>query len=104
MIPLHARMVLVTNKNRFDFEDRFDGVTYRFPKNETVRLPFVCARHFFGYGLADKTDALRRNNWNNPVKGRGDGNVILNSFMIEEIATEGDGADNVPHGAAPPAA
>lgn len=56
-------MIFITNKNGFYFEDSYDGVLYRFNPGERVVLPTVAATHIFGFGLADKTETLKRQGW-----------------------------------------
>jgi hypothetical protein len=52
--------VFVTNRNPKPHRDRYDGKEYLFLPNEAVAIPVEAARHFFGYGLPDKTEALQR--------------------------------------------
>lgn len=58
--------VFVTNRNTFVHEDRFNGHPYVFPKGEKVLIPIEAARHMFGFGASDKTEALVRLGWANP--------------------------------------
>lgn len=50
----------VCNNGKADFQDRYDGVDYVFPKGQTVQIPPDAARHIFGYGEGDKSRAMRR--------------------------------------------
>lgn len=62
--------IFVTNTNNFVHTDSFDGVGYTFPPGEKVLMPIVAAKLFFGFGGADKTEALIRQGWANPLPGR----------------------------------
>jgi hypothetical protein len=55
--------VYVTNTNKFDHVDSYDGEEYVFPQGERVLIPADAAVHFFGRGLLDKSDALVRLGW-----------------------------------------
>lgn len=56
-------MIKVTNKNPFDFTDRYNGIDYRIPSGKTVALGEDAAAHFFGLGAADKIPYLVRQGW-----------------------------------------
>lgn len=112
--------VQVTNKNTFLHRDMWDGEYYYFPKNQTVEIPELAARHFFGYGLEEQpqdahlTDTLTRQGWNLPMHGKQafrwgveegqDGMELLKRFIIKPIETKrGRGAERIPHASAPAA-
>jgi hypothetical protein len=88
--------VFVTNKNSFPHEDRFNGHLYSFPRDEKVLIPIDAARHMFGFGAPDKTEALVRLGWANP--GPGDDNdagvkklakfVFTQAKVVEEPVDE----------------
>lgn len=54
--------VFVTNNNKEEHEDGFDGVRYKFPVGESVCIPVNAARHMFAYGgeLEEKKRAVAR--------------------------------------------
>ena len=57
--------IFVTNHNDFDYQDRFDGQDYFFPRGERVTIPVIAAEHMFGLGRSDKTENLVRLGWAN---------------------------------------
>lgn len=61
--------VFVTNKNAERHTDRYDGTDYDFPSGEKVLVSIEAARLFFGFGMADKTEALVRQGWANSEEG-----------------------------------
>jgi hypothetical protein len=61
--------IFVTNTNDFDWQDRFNGEDFFFPKGERVTIPIIAAEHMFGLGRADKTENLVRNGWANSEDG-----------------------------------
>ena len=61
--------IFVTNTNDFDYQDRFDGQDYYFPRGERVTVPMIAAQHMFGLGRADKTENLVRAGWANTSDG-----------------------------------
>lgn len=65
-------MIFVTNHNKFEHFDAFDGTEYHFPPGEEVEVDDAAAAHMLGYGRADKTENLIRLGWANkldPQKG-----------------------------------
>lgn len=44
--------VKVTNNNPELYEDRFDGILYRFAPDKTVTIPYEAATHIFGVDFA----------------------------------------------------
>lgn len=87
--------IFVTNNNDFLHTDSFDGSHYAFPPGEKVLLPVVAARLFFGFGQADKTEALVRQGWANPVPGRDPdegvrklANFVFTQGMVVEIPVD----------------
>lgn len=73
------------------FKDRYDGQDYEFPFNEKVLISEEAARHIFGWGLKDRTEALVRQGWaNDPLKVRWMGKfVFTNTKIVEEGTAEG---------------
>jgi hypothetical protein len=57
--------IFVTNGNDFVHTDAYDGVEYTFNTGEKVPVPRAAAEHMFGYGNANKTEALVRLGWAN---------------------------------------
>lgn len=53
-------ILYVANKGEKDFQDRFNGEDYVFPRGKTVPVPHEAARHIFGYGESNKARALTR--------------------------------------------
>lgn len=92
--------IFVTNNNSFIHTDSFDGVGYAFPPGEKVLLPIVAARLFFGFGSADKTEALVRQGWANPVPGRDEdegvrklANFTFTQGVMVEVPVESAGEE-----------
>ena len=55
MLDNPAAQVRVTNRNNiWKVVDRYGGVQYVFPPNETVLVAAEVAEHIFGYGLSEK--------------------------------------------------
>lgn len=50
--------IKVTNKNRIDLEDRFDGIRYVLPANGVKNVPYEAACHIFGVDFAPDEDGL----------------------------------------------
>ena len=44
--------VKVTNRNKFDIEERYDGILYTMASNKPVSLPYDAACHIFGVDFA----------------------------------------------------
>lgn len=68
-----AAQVRVTNRNNIWLvRDRYGGVEYKFPPNETVVCAAEVAEHIFGYGLDEKgrEQKFRRMGIANHPKGR----------------------------------
>lgn len=61
--------VFVTNNNTFVHTDYYDGMPYVFQPGEKVLIPVIAARLFFGFQNPDKSEALVRQGWANPVPG-----------------------------------
>jgi hypothetical protein len=55
--------IFVTNTNKFDHIDSYDGEQYVFPEGERVLIPEDAAVHFFGRNLKDKSETLVRLGW-----------------------------------------
>lgn len=54
--------VKVTNHNKFDIEDRYDGILYKLKSGEAVGIPYEAACHIFGVDFApDATGHLNPN-------------------------------------------
>ena len=80
-------MFKITNTNDFDFEGRYDGVDFLFPKDKPVFCEDEAAHHIFGIGLKDKTPILSRHGWA-PLRADASyqtGMKILNAFKFEHI-------------------
>ena len=76
-------MLLVTNRNGFPFDGRYDGVDYHFPVGAKVAVPEDAARHIFGVGESDKTAVLVRHGW---LKSQADQEAAmgkLNGFSFD---------------------
>jgi hypothetical protein len=58
-----SEQIFVTNTNKDDHVDRYDGEEYVFPANERVMIPFDAAVHMFGHNMKDKTETLVRLGW-----------------------------------------
>jgi hypothetical protein len=52
--------VKVTNRNTATFRDAYQGIEYIFEPGKPIAIPLAAAVHLFGFGLKDKTLALRR--------------------------------------------
>lgn len=44
--------VKVTNNNKFDIEDRYDGIRYQFKAGQATSIPYEAACHIFGVDFA----------------------------------------------------
>lgn len=77
-------MLEVTNQNDFNHADRYNGADYVFPPGKPVLLDFEAAKHIFGYGLADKTQALVRNGWLSGSQGMPAAMEKLNGFTFRD--------------------
>jgi len=75
-------MFKVTNNNTFDFEAKFNGVSYYFPKGKPVYLEDVPAVHIFAIGQENKVSVLARHGWATPTSTVEDGLKILNNFTF----------------------
>ena len=53
-------ILYVANKSDSAFCDRYNGEDFVIEPKQTVEITYEAARHFFGYGEADKTRALTR--------------------------------------------
>lgn len=78
-------MIKVTNKNPFDFTDRYNGQDFRIPSGKTVAIGEEAARHFFGIGEADKTPYLVRQGWMNNSGQLGEAMGKLNNFAFDLV-------------------
>jgi hypothetical protein len=78
---MNLNFVYVTNKNDFDFSDRYDGEEFFFPQGQAVLIPTAAAEHIFGFSLKDKTDALVRLGWATDIAA---GAKKLANFVWEE--------------------
>lgn len=81
-------MLRVTNRNSFTLNDRYDGIDYKFEPNKPVVIEEDAARHFFGYGLADKTPALVRQGWCISSDKTEEAYKKLNNFKFEQGSVE----------------
>lgn len=59
--------VFVRNTSDTHHSDRFNGQDYEFPPGEKVLLTQDAARHMFGFGNPDKSEALIRQGWANKI-------------------------------------
>lgn len=78
----------VTNKNKFTLEDRYDGINYVFETNKPVVIEEEAARHFFGYGIADKVPFLVRQGWCVSSDKTDEAMKKLNNFVFEQGSVE----------------
>lgn len=108
----NPKMVWVSNNNKFDHLDRWNGIPFKFPAGKRVKCHLVAADHFFAVNartvlfeaqkhpeLADalrkaeeqwqleKARVLTRNRWNVEENGqrRKDGDAILDAFHFEAV-------------------
>lgn len=63
-------MIFVTNRNKFDHFDAYNGTEYHFPPGETVEVDDEAAAHMLGYGRKDKTENLIRLGWANKLDAK----------------------------------
>lgn len=78
-------MIKVTNKNPFDFTDRYNGIDYKIPAGKTVALSEQAAGHFFGLGDSDKTPYLVRQGWMNNSGQLSEAMGKLNNFAFDLV-------------------
>jgi hypothetical protein len=56
-------MIKVINHNEETLKGRFDGEDFEFPCGKAVHLPLEAAKHIFGLGAEDKSQALNMLGW-----------------------------------------
>jgi len=96
-------MLRVTNRNNFDFKDRYNGVDYDIPAGATTILNDDAARHFFGIGDGDKTPFLIRQGWMKTLNDKDEAFQKLNGFsfssaeapMPGEIVQQAESVDHL---------
>ena len=84
-----ADFVRVCNKNNdIKIEDKYAGVTYKFPPGEWQTVPVLVAEHLFGWGLAEdgREAKFRRMGFaQDPVRGRKRwNNIVFREFLPGE--------------------
>ena len=95
-------MFMITNGTDEDFEARFDGRDYLFPKGQPVYCDDDVAAHIFAVGNSDKSAVLARHGWSKPGQTIADGMKILNSFTFAHMAPVYDAPlALIDHGPAP---
>lgn len=77
-------MIEVRNDNAFTYRDRYNGIDYEFPPGKTVPIDFEAARHFFGYGVADKMSTMVRNGWLSNSADMAQAKEILGNFIFRD--------------------
>jgi hypothetical protein len=80
-------MLIVTNNNTFDLNDRYNGIDFSFPVGQRVAIDEVAARHIFGFGDADKTPYLVRQGWMRSTGEFESAMKALNGFSFESLAS-----------------
>lgn len=76
-------MIKVTNKNAFEFTDRYNGQDFKIPAGKTVALAEDAAAHFFGLGQSDKIPYLSRQGWMNNSGQLSEAMQKLNNFTFD---------------------
>jgi hypothetical protein len=56
-------MIKVINHNEETIRGRFDGEDFEFPPGKAVNIPLDAAKHIFGLGEEDKSQALNMLGW-----------------------------------------
>lgn len=56
-------MIKVINHNEETLRGRFDGEDFEFPPGKAVQMPLEAAKHIFGLGAEDKSQALNMLGW-----------------------------------------
>lgn len=87
-------LLRVTNRNSFTLTDRYDGVDYKFEPNKPTVIEEAAARHFFGYGMADKSPFLVRQGWSVSSDRMEEAMKKLNKFVFEQGSVEFSPADD----------
>ena len=88
-------LLRVTNRNSFTLTDRYDGVDYKFEPNKPTVIEEAAARHFFGYGMADKSPFLVRQGWSVSSDRMEEAMKKLNKFVFEQGSVEFSPADEI---------
>ena len=78
-------MIKVTNRNAFDFNDRYNGQDFKIPAGKTVAIGEDAARHFFGLGDGDKQPYLVRQGWMTNSGQLADAMQKLNNFAFDMV-------------------
>ena len=81
-------LLRVTNRNNFVLTDRYDGVDYTFEPNKPTVIEEAAARHFFGYGMADKIPFLVRQGWCVSSDKTEEAMKKLSKFVFEQGSVE----------------
>jgi hypothetical protein len=81
--------VWVINKTNDILIDGWDGKKYEFLPRKPVEVPFIVAQHVFGYGLADKMEALVRLGWIKTANDKPESLARLEQFEISQTRPQG---------------
>jgi hypothetical protein len=82
--------IRVTNRNAFDYKDRFDGLDFEFPAGKSIVIEEEPALvHIFGLGLEtkDRLEKMSRAGWLkfHDEKGLREAWAIYNNFVFVQL-------------------
>lgn len=81
--------VWVINKTNDILIDGWDGKKYEFLPRKPVEVPLIVAQHVFGYGLANKMEALVRLGWIKTANDKPESLARLEQFEISQTRPQG---------------
>lgn len=74
--------VYVTNTGDFDHSDSYVGVSYSFPRGQSVEVPEAVAENLLGYGFQDKTEFVVRLGWSKTNLDMPEALAKLDKFLV----------------------